>query len=104
MSLPPTALLLGWLEDWEAGRADRAAVRLRAAFYVDKLVLPELPQSDPRSLRVEALLELSARGPGAIGQQDRNALRDFILGESNPEAAWAAWWRWRAGQRPRRLR
>jgi len=94
-ALPDATTLLGWIRAWRAGAVPLEALRERAGAVVAAHVLPSLPPSDPASVAIEALLELSADGPGAITPADAAALEAFVAGHTLPSEAWAAWWAWR---------
>jgi hypothetical protein len=94
-ALPDALALLGWVRAWRAGAVTLDGLRERAHAVVAAHVLPVLSPADPASVAIEALLELSADGPGAITDADAGALEAFLAGNRRPAEAWAAWWAWR---------
>lgn len=94
-TLPDARTLLGWVRAWRGGAVPLDELRDRASAVVAAHVLPVLPPTDPASVAIEALLELSAEGPGAITPADAAALEAFVAGHARPSDAWAGWWAWR---------
>lgn len=85
------------LRAWADGDLTREGVRAWASGVVGSTLLPICDLDDPRSLRVELLMQLSALDRQPLDPSDVPALLGFLQGEAGP-AAWAAWFEWLRGR------
>ena len=98
MRLPAAGEIIARLLAWKAGDRSRAEIQRWAARYVDKMLLPDLPHTDPASIPVEVLLQLSAMKRQPLLTTDVPALIRFLRAEQGPEEAWTQWFLWLAAR------
>lgn len=97
---PGRAKLRALVRAWTQGRLSDAALAARAQHEVDQNLLPDLPVSDPESVEVEVLLQLSTLHLGALlPERDGAALLAFLDTPAEDSArGWQAWYRHLRGE------
>lgn len=80
------------LSEWAHGALSALDVAAWAAWHVDKVLLPDYPPHDVRSIPVEVLLQLSAMRHQPLTVDDLPAIRRFLgAGPGEALAAWRTW-------------
>ena len=97
---PDRARLRERVHDWAGGRLDSNSLADWAQEEVGKWLLPDVPASDPLSVEVEVLLQLSTLQLGVLQPaRDGPALLEFLdTPEENTERGWQAWFRHLRGE------
>ncbi len=91
-TVPTAAALRSAITSWLEGASTPESVAADARRLVDRVVLPDLPPSDPVSIRVETVMLLTTLPAGPIQTADGPALLRFLDGITGDcEAAWRAW-------------
>lgn len=91
-AVPTAVALRSAITDWLEGASTPEAIAAEARHVIDRVVLPDLPPSDPVSIRVETVMLLTTLPRGPIQPADGPALLRFLDGITGDcEAAWCAW-------------
>ncbi|MCB9763574.1 MAG: hypothetical protein H6739_27650 [Alphaproteobacteria bacterium] len=91
-TLPDRAELIAMLLEWSNGDRTARSVGRWASRLVDKLLLPDLPATDPEAIPVEVLLQLSCMRRQPLAVQDIPAMLAFLAAPPDRAAqAWADW-------------
>ena len=102
---PDRGMLRDRVHHWMSGRLSNEALAEWAQAEVDQCLLPDVPASDPVSVEVEVLLQLSTLHLGVLlPGRDGPALLAFLdTSEDDTEGGWRAWFRHLRGEPSPRL-
>ncbi len=97
---PDRSKLRGLVEDWTRGRMRSEALSEWAQGEVGKCLLPDVPVTDPVSVEVEVLLQLSTLHLDVLHPaRDGPALQAFLdTPEEDTEGGWRTWFRHLRGE------
>ena len=83
------------VESWQGGALSEREVHERAETMLDEVgELPHYPESDPRSIAAEVLLQLDVLNHQLITKEDIPAIKAFL--ETRPGQESSAWAEWRS--------